>query len=192
MKKSALKKKRITNRSKMAIAATATMMAAPMIGIPVRGMAQLGEKDGSVVLSKNAAIKQPGTLTYLKFSDMAQKLPSTYSIAGIDGEHIVYKNSRNEIFYIDPATGDFKYVSAGVFQKYKDISSTRMVQSKIAGKAEPIKFNDAWIKDHKAGNVAILGEDAGGHIIMKNSVGETVYLSPLTGDFVPVNLNLHK
>ena len=198
MKKSALKKKHAANRSKMAIAATATMMAVPMLGISVNVKAQSVDKNPTITAHTGITDKQPSSLTTIKFSEMFQKMTGSFSIAGIDGEHLVFRKAGGELFYLDEA-GDMKFVSAGEFSKYEPIKNRAdYLRKKLPGKMKSgtitisrIKFDDMWLKDHNEyGSVALLGEDAGGHIIMKNSAGETVYLSPLTGDFVPVYLNL--
>jgi len=201
MKKSALKKKRIANRSKMAIAATATMMAVPMLGIPVNLKAQSVDKNPSLQHPLGPANpgQQPSS-PHLKFADIAQKLPSSYSIAGIDGEHLVFRKTGGELFYLDEA-GDMKFVSAGEYYKYEGVkSSAEYLRKKLPGKMKSgtitiqrIKFDDLYLKDKGMyGKVTFLGEDAGGHDVIKTSSGQTVYLDPVTGDFVPVSLNLGK
>ncbi len=193
MKKSALKKIRSSKRSNMAIAATAALATVPMLSNPASVRAQAPSTPGTMTPRIHTISKQP---TYLKYSNVTVKIAGTYSIAGIDGQNIVYRKADGEFFFIDPATGDMKFVSAAEFSKYETVKNTgEYLRKKLPGKMKSgtitvsrIKFDDAWLKGHNEyGSVTFLGEDASGHDVLKTSSGQTVYLDPATGDFVPVS-----
>lgn len=56
---------------------------------------------------------------YLKdhFAARFQKFSCPCVIAGSDGKHEVYKNSAGQYFWLDPKTGDQKFVSASAVIK---------------------------------------------------------------------------
>ncbi len=185
MKKSTLKKNRISNRSTMAIAATASMAVAPMMGLPSNALAQKLMKPGITTTTSQTTIKNP---VLLKYTDKFLKMPGGYSIAGVEGQHtIYYRKAGGYYFYIDKATGDMKPVSQADWNKWKDVSTIKYWP--IKGALGTVKLNDAWLKSNKvSGNVTLLGEDAAGHDVFKTSTGKTVYLDANTGDFVPVDV----
>ena len=185
MKKSALKKIRVSKRSKMAIAAASTMMAVPMLGLPPSVMSQPPTKPGPMTPGIHTTVKNAA---YLKYSEMFQKIVGTYSIAGIQGQHLVFRKAGGEFFFIDPGTGDMKFVSAAEWMKYKTLAGAKAWPIKYGGNSQTIKLDALWLKQRQAfGNVTLLGEDASGHDVIKISSGQTVYLDPSTGDFVPVS-----
>ncbi|HZK76277.1 MAG TPA: hypothetical protein VFD13_05145 [Candidatus Kapabacteria bacterium] len=203
MKKSALKKNRISNRSKMAIAGTATMAALPMLGVPIPAKAQHPGVTTTIPSGDRTVIKQG---QYLKYADQFVKMGGTYSIAGVNGEHIVYRKAGGEYFFIDPSTGDMKFVSASNFDKWPlknagtldsytrkklpgkmKSGSITITRDAASGSEAGEQFSNEWLKDHREdGSVKILGVDAAGHDVLQTSNGETVYLDPRTGDFVSV------
>ena len=182
MKKTTQKKNRSARRTQMAVAATATIMAVPMLGMPAKGMAQtagpLGGPAGGPTPSNDA-------MKVYKFFDTAHKIAGTYTIAGIDNKHVVFQKSNGELFFLDQS-GNMQLLSALTFSREKLKGTSKTQGTSASG----IKSLDAtWLKDHRVdGNVTLLGEDASGRDLVKTNRGETVYLNPTTGDFVPVVL----
>jgi hypothetical protein len=113
---------------------------------------------------------------YLKYADRFIKMHETYSIAGLDDNHTIYKTARGEYFYIDPGTGDMKFLAADQFLKFGALSQKSAVPLKM------IKFD----RYKEATQVTLVGVDASGHVVQKNSRGEMFYLDPRTGDMVVV------
>lgn len=94
-----IKKTAVGRSSKIAL--TAALMA-----VPVFSDAEKPKADESA----DASLKQ-------KFSASFHKLGCPCSIAGSDGKHTVYKNSGGKYFWMDPATGDQKFVSASTIKQ---------------------------------------------------------------------------
>lgn len=115
-------------------------------------------------------------LCCLKFADRYDKEASRFTIVGTDKEHTIYRNSRNEYFYLDPATGDMTFVAPDPYMKMGERAA------RSPSRAAPQPLNPVEWKN--AGEVTILGVDAGGHVIHQNARGETFYLDPSTGDMV--------
>ena len=90
-----------------------------------------------------------------------------YAVAGDVAGHIVFEDERGNLFYVDEATGDQKFVSRHMYAK---------VEIKRAGNL------DQTIK--LSGKVRILGIDEGGKLIMSNTRGEKFYLDAATGDMI--------
>lgn len=202
MKKSTSKKNRTANRAK--IAATSAMMAVPMLGVSVNAHAQAGVTT-TLTTKTNVNDVNKFAANY-KWSDRVAKIMGTYSIAGIEDQQIVYRKSGGGYFFLDPNTGDMKTVSSVEFDKWGSISTnadqSAYTRKKLPGKMKSgtitvtrdapssvgAQYTDDWLKDHReAGNVTILGVDEAGHDVLQTSSGQTVYLDPTTGDFVPVS-----
>jgi hypothetical protein len=112
----------------------------------------------------------------LKFADRYDKEASRFTIVGTDKQHTIYRNSRNEYFYLDPATGDMKFVAPDAYIKQGEQVSRST--SRAASRAlKPVEWKNA-------GEVTILGVDEAGHVVHQNARGETFYLDPNTGDMV--------
>jgi len=108
---------------------------------------------------------------------MYLKHKEQFSIVGLDNSHTIYKNKKGEYFYIDPNTGDMKFLSADIFLKYELHSS--------ALKGQAIKMLKYEYKDHKGfDQVSLLGVDAKGNVVQQNSRGEKFFIDPFTGDMV--------
>ena len=143
-----------------------TAIAAAMVVVPMLGMASPEAKQAKVESSTqvNTAPSQRSD-QHWKFKSSFEKLKGEYWIAGVGDGHAIYKNSRGEYFYIDPATGDMKSVSADFVIKMSRAEGKSFVQ-KLASK------------------VTLLGVDEQGNVIQKNTKGEKFYLNPATGDMV--------
>lgn len=111
-----------------------------------------------------------------KFAERFHKESSHYALVGMDQGHTIYQNARNERFYLDPATGDMKFLSVDMYLKFRESPSKRSVGTPLdLIKWSPIKFG---------GEVTILGLDQAGHVVQQNARGEKFYLNPTTGDMV--------
>jgi len=115
-------------------------------------------------------------LCCLKFADRYHKDGSRYTIVGTEKQHTIYRNARNEYFYLDPATGDMKFVAPDAYMKQAE-QTTRSPARAPSKTLNPT----AW---KQAGEVTILGVDEAGHVVHQNARGETFYLDPNTGDMV--------
>jgi hypothetical protein len=94
-----IKKTPVGRMSKIAVAAA-------MLAVPVFSDAEKPKTEASA----DASLKQ-------KFSGSFHKLGCPCTIAGSDGKHTVYKNAANKYFWMDPATGDQKFVSASTIKQ---------------------------------------------------------------------------
>ena len=140
--------------SKLAIAAT--MLAVPLALAPRPGLAQ-----GA---GKQVAAPQGGE-SRLKYADIYFKWHEQYSIAGVDQGRTIYQNSKGDYFYLDPATGDMKFLPAAMAAKWGTIV--------IKGQSG----REAWAQK-VGGKVTILGIDQQGRVVQKNPRGEKFYLDP--------------
>ncbi len=166
MKKSLGRKSRVGASSASALAAS--ILAMPLMAAP--SGAQSGARtDQSVVASQAGQSGNPA----LKFASIYQKESERFTIVGLDDSHPVYRNAKGQYFYLDPATGDMKFLSSDYYQKF-----TTTVK---AGRGVSVKM----LKLQKyAGKVSLSGIDARGNVVQKNSRGEKFYLDPTTGDMV--------
>ena len=112
----------------------------------------------------------------LKYAELYSKDRATYTIIGTDSEHTIYQNARNEYFYLDPATGDMRFLAPETQVKLREgaVRAPSPVRQKT--------FKTIDIKH--GGAVTIIGMDEAGHTVQRNSLGETFYLDPSTGDMV--------
>jgi hypothetical protein len=115
-------------------------------------------------------------LCCLKFAERYDKEAARVTIVGVDKEHTIYRNSRNEYFYLEPATGDMKFVAADQYIKQGE-QATRSTSGAATTALKPVEWKNA-------GEVTILGVDQAGHVVQQNARGETFYLDPNTGDMV--------
>lgn len=169
MKKDLSKKSRNT---KAAIAAT--IMAVPAFGMPSKGIAQEG--------SRMEAMHKMPSKAMLKYEAKFEKMKNWVWLAGVGDGHTVYQNERSEFFYIDPMTGDMKFLSADYFYKgdSKDTKKTFVmphILEKSGAKVSTIKME---------AKVSLLGVDDKGNVIQENAKGEKFYLSPTNGDMIYV------
>lgn len=161
------KKIRRTTASKVAIAAT--IFSVPMMGSPLITIAHPGVKD-SLVNADAAKL-------HLKFGDIAMKNPGKFTIVGLDNNHTIYKKNTGELFYIEPLTGDMKSVSNDYYLKFDVHYATIKGQA-----AKMYKIGE----NKNGGQVTLVGIDAAGHVVQKDSRGQLFFLDNSTGDMVPV------
>ena len=165
-------------RSKAALAGA--LVALPMMatapGAITNAQAQVGRLSTAPSISKG--------IMQLKYKDAWDKIASRYTVVGMDHGHTVYRKANGEMFWIDPATGDFQPIASEIYLKYP-----YMKRGMSMG---VFKFDGQWIKDKQASNVKILGVDAAGHVIQQNAAGQHFYLNPMTGDLVYENFDYKK
>lgn len=164
------RKRRTATSSGAALAAV--MLAAPGLAAPAPAPVQ---QAGQVPTAENSGrnkihIKYPSEARALNFSKikMEYKHKGEYAVAGVGDGHIVFEDARGNLFYVDEATGDQKFVSGKVFSKVE---------------LDRVSKPDLWIK-RMSGKITILGVDHGGKVIMSNRRGEKFYLDPATGDMI--------
>ena len=142
--------------------------------MPSKGIAQEGTRVESMH-------KMPSSSKiFLKYETNFEKMKGWVWLAGVGDGHTVYQNQRNEFFYIDPASGDMKFLSDDYFYKgdSKDTKRTFVmphILEKSGTKVSTIKME---------AKVRILGVDNNGNVIQENAKGEKFYLSPTNGDMI--------
>lgn len=151
---------------------TASLLAVPLMsttGVAAPGLRGTGS-DPVVTL------EQPMQEPRLRFSSTYVKITEKFVIVGLDDARTIYRNSRGEVFYLDPSTGDMRFLSAAVWNKF---AATLSVTGRplIAVKVDGSKYS---------GPVTLLGVDAKGNVVQRNSKGEAFYLNPVNGDMVIV------
>jgi hypothetical protein len=85
-------------------------VAAAVMAMPMLAHAQKPKSDASPSDRSEYTVKQ-------KTSSRQIKMKSKYVVAGSDGKHEIYKNSAGQYFWLDPKTGDQKFVSKNVVIK---------------------------------------------------------------------------
>ncbi|MEO5810344.1 MAG: hypothetical protein ABIR51_09880 [Sphingomicrobium sp.] len=167
---------RPTDRKRSAAAASGAALAAVMLAAPGLAAPDLGQPAGKSPASATSA-RSPG---YEKQMGQARihccikikmdlKIKGEYSVAGVGDGHVVFEDERGNLFYIDAATGDQKFVSRDIFMK---------VESNRASKSVP------WQKHKNTERVIILGVDQDGKTIMSNARGDKFTLDTATGDMI--------
>ena len=176
MKKPSSKTSRNT---KAAIAAT--IMAVPIFGMPSKGLTQVRTTTETPMEGK--AVK-----TLWKHSAVLEKHKGDIWLAGVGDGHTIYQNSQSDFFYIDPNTGDMKFLSNDYFYKgdSKDTKgSTRktfVLPHVLEKSGTASRSGGGHIK--MEAKVKLLGVDNKGNVINENSKGEKFYLNQTTGDMV--------
>ena len=165
---------RITDRKRSAAASSGAALVAVMLAAPGLAAPALDQKAGQSPASESAArsagyekqMGQTRSYAYIKLkSEFKHK--SEYSVAGVGDGHVVFEDERGNLFYVDDATGDQKFVSRDIFMKLELNRAAKTV---------------AW---HKlSGKVTILGVNQDGKTIMSNAGGEKFYLDAATGDMI--------
>ncbi|MCY7339427.1 MAG: DNA mismatch repair protein MutH [Sphingomonas bacterium] len=167
---------RTTDRKRSVAASSGAALAAVLLAAPGLAAPALDQQAGQTPASESSARsagyeKQMGQARIyccIKWkSEFKHK--GEYSVAGVGDGHVVFEDSRGNLFYIDDATGDQKFVSSKIFMK---------VELDRAGKSVP------WQKGKNTAKVTILGVDQDGKTIMSNPRGEKFYLDAATGDMI--------
>ncbi len=166
MAKTTNRKNRVATSSGAALAAV--MLAAPGLAAPapVQQAGQVPSTENSGGVAVDAKHGEKWTKPPMKLG-AEYKHKGEYAVAGDVAGHIVFEDERGNLFYVDEATGDQKFVSRKVYAKV-EINRTGNL-------GHPIKLS---------GKVRILGIDEGGKLIMSNKRGEKFYLDAATGDMI--------
>ncbi len=174
------KKKRGLSRGSRAALAATTLLAVPLVVFPAPLAAQVEGKSRTQTTERQYPIKYGG-FGMLKYEKLFLKYESPAWIAGLDEAHTIYRNSRGEMFYIDPATGDMKFVSSDYFMKYVSYKRGLMYKwIKYSDTDFTIKMGNDYVKR----GVTLVGVDRAGHTVQRNPRGELFYLDPATGDMI--------
>jgi hypothetical protein len=140
--------------------ATAAIAALPLLAVAHGdASAQKGQQsDGAAPGSTKKTFVLPHVL---------EKSGLRATVAGIENGHTIFKSDEDKYFYLDPKTGDQKFVSG----------HTIKMPNNWRTRGYPIKIK---------GELSLLGVDGDGNAVMKNSKGEQFYLDPTTGDMISV------
>ena len=167
---------RTTDRKRSAAASSGAAFVAVMLAAPGLAAPAPDQKTEQSPVSESSArsagyekqMGQTRSYAYIKLTSEF-KHKSEYSIAGVGDGHVVFEDERGNLFYVDDATGDQKFVSRKIFMK---------VELNRADKSVP------WQKSKNTAKVTILGVDQDGKTIMSNPGGEKFYLDVATGDMI--------
>ncbi|MGA2297401.1 MAG: hypothetical protein ABSG15_07640 [FCB group bacterium] len=182
MKKSTKLSEAISKGSKIVIATS--LLSAPML----LHSTPLLSKSGNIPLEQfDASSKSISTQKMVKIIKWI-KNSNSYSIVGLDNSHTIYKNAKGEYFYLEPNTGDMKFLSKDVFMKFTTFIKSNGKIIKMQKFAEN-DVNHKWNKNIKWYSVTIVGIDNKGNVIQQNSKGEKFYLDPITGDMIFVKID---
>jgi hypothetical protein len=164
------------SRSSKVRKAASTIALSATLSAPVvfsqSAYAQATKGDAAVV--KQSSIANKASTALVKFYDKMVKIGQKFLIIGMDEGHTIYKNSRGEMFYIDPSTGDMKFVSMDLYMKYSET-----IAMKQSTQLKAVKFGIKFPEQF-----SIVGVDVQGNTLMENSKHEWFYLNPKTGDMV--------
>lgn len=161
-----------------AILAAAAILAVQ--SLPGNLYAQVQEKNKPGVSSSKP-------MEYLKIKWGEIKL----TVVGVDNGAPVFKNDKGEFFTVDSRTGDLNFIkpdefAAFTYQKIEmDYGDTKRKSSQATSRSS---MGHIKLKGDKVAQVNIVGTDAQGHTLMKNSRGENFYLDPVTGDLIFVKI----
>ena len=167
---------RTTDRKRSAAASSGAALAAVLLAAPGLAAPALDQPAGQSPASESSARstgyeKQIGQARFYCCYKLKTefKHKGDYSVAGVGDGHVVFEDERGNLFYVDDATGDQKFVSRNIFIK---------LESNQTGKSVP------WQKHKNTEKVTILGVDQNGKTIMSNARGEKFTLDAATGDMI--------
>jgi hypothetical protein len=140
-----------------------SMVAAAVIALPLAGLpSALVAQDRTTITTTEIGTIQPLQLELMV--KLSEKDLVQATIMGLLGGRPVYTNTRGEYFYLESVTGDFHYLT-----KTEIATFTR---------------SGLILNKDRISTVTILGLDARGYVIQRNSLGQTFYLNSRTGDMV--------
>ena len=126
----------------------------------------------------------PSTFLKIKMGDLKMK------VVGIDNGAPVFKNDKGEFFTVNSKTGDLSFIKPEEFSKFT--YTIKLRGSDVAGKASQMANQRPSIHiklaNENVTDVSIVGQDAQGHTLMKNSRGENFYIDPITGDLIFIKI----
>ena len=166
---------RITDRKRSAAASSGAALAAVLLAAPGLAAPTPDQQAGQSPASERS-VRSPGfekqmgqTRSYAHIKIKSEfKHKGDYSVAGIGDGHVVFEDERGNLFYVDDATGDQKFVSRKFVIK---------MQRDATGKS--VHFTQKL-----SAKVTIVGVDQNGKTIMRNAGGDKFYLDAATGDMI--------
>lgn len=158
-----------SNGTSRAILTTAAILAVQ--ALPVGLYAQ------TVEATKASA--RPSNFLKIKYAEVMK-------VVGIDNGSPVFSNNKGEYFTVNSKTGDLSFIKPEEFSKFTYTIKLNPADLAAKSGARTMERGSAHIKlaNEKVSEVTIIGQDAQGHTMMKNSRGETFYLDPVTGDMI--------
>jgi hypothetical protein len=150
------KQSKFAKNSKIAI--TAALMSVPLFTATNTAFAE--KVKGTSAVSKSTE-KHSNIFIKVEFKDCAA--------VGSENGKTIFKNSKGELFFLDPKTGDQKFVATDYFLK-------------VTKNSMGAKTSGTHIKFHKEVSGSIIGLDKSGNAFMKHSNGEIFQVDPKTGD----------
>lgn len=109
-------------------------------------------------------------------------------VVGIDNGAPVFKNDKGEFFTVNSKTGDLNFIKPEEFSGFNYIKSHGADAAKTGQATSQRPPRGIKIEIDKVQDVTIVGPDAQGHTVMKNSRGENFYLDPITGDLIFIKI----
>ena len=165
---------RTTDRKRVTVASSGAALAAVMLATPGLAAPAIDQQTAQSPVSESSARstgyeKQHGQArSYGHFKFKSEfKHKGEFSVAGVGDGHVVFEDERGNLFYVDDATGDQKFVS-------------RHYVVKILNTQARDRFPAHKLTD----KVTILGVDQDGRTIMSNTHTENFYLDAATGDMI--------
>lgn len=136
--------------------------------------------------AQSAAKTSGGPSTYMKIKMGELKM----KVVGIDNGAPVFKNDKGEFFTVNSKTGDLSFIKSDEFSRFSfPIKMHRPDAAANAGQmsrqAPPIHIK---LGNENVTEVTIVGQDAQGHTLLKNSHGENFYIDPVTGDLIFIKI----
>ena len=166
---------RTTDRKRSAAASSGAALAAVLLAAPGLAAPTPDQQAGQSPASERS-VRSPGfekqmgqTRSYAHIKIKSEfKHKGEYSVAGVGDSHVVFEDERGNLFYVDDATGDQKFVSRKFVIK---------MQRDATGKS--VHFTQKL-----SAKVTIVGVDQSGKTIMRNAGGDKFYLDAVTGDMI--------
>ena len=156
------------NRNRSAAASSGAALAAVMLAAPALAASPAAPPVDQASRSTGYEKQMSATRSvgHIKFTSEF-KHKDEYSVAGVGDGHVVFEDERGQLFYVDDATGDQKFVSRHYVLKLTNIQA-----------------RDGFHPHKMMAKVTIVGLDQDGRTIMSNPAGENFYLDIATGDMI--------
>ncbi|MDP3642487.1 MAG: hypothetical protein Q8S54_04770, partial [Bacteroidota bacterium] len=142
-------------KNSRAILTTAAILAVQALPVALYGQTAETAKAG----------RAPATFLKIKMADLKMK------VVGIDNGAPVFKNDKGEFFTVNSKTGDLNFIKTEEFSRfnYIKLNSADAAKSGQASSQRPPR--GIKIEQDKVQDVTIVGQDAQGHTVMKNTRG---------------------
>lgn len=159
-------------KNSRAILTTAAILAVQSLPVALYGQNAETAKAG----------RTPATFLKIKMGDLKMK------VVGIDNGAPVFKNDKGEFFTVNQKTGDLNFIKPEEFSRFNYIKLHGADAAKTGQATSQRPPRGIKIEIDKVQDVTIVGPDAQGHTVMKNSRGENFYLDPITGDLIFIKI----